>query len=79
MDLQLKGKTAIVTGATAGIGLAIASMLAREGGEVTITGRTLDKLNAAAPKIPPATAGTRVRTIVANLANAPSSHRDIVF
>lgn len=27
MDLQLKGKTAIVTGATAGIGLAIASTL----------------------------------------------------
>jgi NAD(P)-dependent dehydrogenase (short-subunit alcohol dehydrogenase family) len=27
MDLQLAGKTALVTGATAGIGLAIASML----------------------------------------------------
>ncbi|EPE4034952.1 SDR family NAD(P)-dependent oxidoreductase, partial [Enterobacter kobei] len=39
MDLQLNGKTALVTGATAGIGLAIASTLAREGVAVTITGR----------------------------------------
>jgi short-subunit dehydrogenase len=44
MDMQLKGKTAIVTGATAGIGLAIARSLAREGVPVTITGRSLDKL-----------------------------------
>lgn len=70
MDLQLKGKTAIVTGATAGIGLAIASTLAQEGAEVTITGRSLDKLDAAAAKIAATTAGNRVRTIVADLANA---------
>lgn len=70
MDLQLKGKTAIVTGATAGIGLAIASTLAQEGVEVTITGRSLDKLDAAAAKIATGAAGSRVRTIVADLANA---------
>jgi NAD(P)-dependent dehydrogenase (short-subunit alcohol dehydrogenase family) len=35
MDLQLKGKTAIVTGGSAGIGLAIARLLAEEGAEIT--------------------------------------------
>ena len=51
MDLQLSGKTAIVTGATAGIGLAIATTLAREGVSVTITGRGGDKLDAAVRRI----------------------------
>ncbi|MCT9127137.1 SDR family NAD(P)-dependent oxidoreductase [Cupriavidus gilardii] len=48
MDLQLQGKTAIVTGATAGIGLAIARTLAREGVAVTVTGRHRDKLEVGA-------------------------------
>ncbi len=40
MDLELKGKTALVTGSTAGIGLAIATALAREGATVIVNGRT---------------------------------------
>jgi NAD(P)-dependent dehydrogenase (short-subunit alcohol dehydrogenase family) len=51
MDLKFAGKTAIVTGSTAGIGLAIAERLAAEGVEVTITGRSQSKLDAAAAQI----------------------------
>jgi NAD(P)-dependent dehydrogenase (short-subunit alcohol dehydrogenase family) len=40
MDLHLTGKTALVSGSTAGIGLAIASGLALEGATVYINGRT---------------------------------------
>ena len=40
MDLQLKGKRALVTGSTAGIGAAIAKALAREGAWVIVNGRS---------------------------------------
>lgn len=47
MELQLNGKTALVTGGTAGIGLEIARSLAREGVAVFITGRDAKRLEAA--------------------------------
>ena len=40
MNLELKGKLALVSGSTAGIGRAIATTLAREGAQVIINGRT---------------------------------------
>ncbi|MFJ5016240.1 MULTISPECIES: SDR family NAD(P)-dependent oxidoreductase [Streptomyces] len=50
----LEGKTAVVTGASAGIGLAGAKRLAAEGAHVFITGRRKDELDAAAEEIGPA-------------------------
>src|SRR5882724_3281783 len=47
MDMQLNGKTALVTGGTAGIGLEIARKLAVEGARVVITGRDRAKLDVA--------------------------------
>ncbi|MDY3554914.1 SDR family oxidoreductase [Gemmata sp. JC717] len=47
MDLQLKGKTAVVTGSTAGIGLSIAEELAREGARVFVTGRSQPNIDEA--------------------------------
>src|SRR5580658_10413509 len=47
MDLQLNGKTALVSGSTAGIGLAIAQALAREGASVIVNGRTEERVQAA--------------------------------
>jgi NAD(P)-dependent dehydrogenase (short-subunit alcohol dehydrogenase family) len=40
MDLQLKGKIALISGSTAGIGHAIAASLAHEGARVIVNGRT---------------------------------------
>jgi NAD(P)-dependent dehydrogenase (short-subunit alcohol dehydrogenase family) len=40
MDLQLTNKKALVTGSTAGIGFAIASLLAQEGASVVVNGRS---------------------------------------
>lgn len=51
MDLQLKGKTAIVTGGSAGIGLGIVEFLAKEGVEVTVPGRSLKKVKDAVAHI----------------------------
>ena len=52
MDLQLRGKKAIVTGGSAGIGLAVARMLAEEGVEVVVPGRDGKKLNQATASLP---------------------------
>jgi len=51
MDLQLSGKKALITGSTAGIGLAIAEGLAREGAAVIVNGRTEKRVNAALSRI----------------------------
>ena len=40
MELMLKDKRALVSGSTKGIGLAVATTLAREGARVIVTGRT---------------------------------------
>ena len=49
MRLDLSGKTALVTGSTQGIGLAIATGLAAAGARVAINGRDRDKVRAALP------------------------------
>ena len=51
MDLQMNGKTALVTGGSAGIGKAIAFALAREGVDVAICARRKEPLEAAASQI----------------------------
>lgn len=52
MDLGITGKRAFVSGSTAGIGLAIAHALAREGARVTINGRTQERVDAALAQLP---------------------------
>src|ERR1700691_848595 len=47
MDLQLTNKKALVTGSTAGIGFAIASLLAQEGAAVVVNGRSQKRVDEA--------------------------------
>ncbi|HET7232858.1 MAG TPA: SDR family oxidoreductase [Longimicrobium sp.] len=54
MDLQLEGKVAIVTGASRGIGRAIAGALAGEGMHVVLAARTREALDEAAASLPTA-------------------------
>ena len=70
MDLQLGGKIAFVSGSTAGIGLAIASRLAREGAEVVINGRTEERVVEAIAQIKKESRDANVRGIAADLGSA---------
>lgn len=51
MDLKLDGRSALITGSTAGIGYAIARGLAAEGAQVAITGRTQKSVDAALARL----------------------------
>jgi NAD(P)-dependent dehydrogenase (short-subunit alcohol dehydrogenase family) len=68
MDLELKGKTALVTGSASGIGYAIALGLAKEGVKVYINGRSKQKLDRAADKIRSEVSGAEVQGLVADFA-----------
>jgi NAD(P)-dependent dehydrogenase (short-subunit alcohol dehydrogenase family) len=65
MDLELAGKRALVTGASRGIGLAVARELAREGARVVLAARDPTRLDAAATALAGETGeDTSVRRLV---------------
>jgi NAD(P)-dependent dehydrogenase (short-subunit alcohol dehydrogenase family) len=51
VNIDLTGKTALVTGSTQGIGLAIAEHLARSGARVAVNGRTAERVDEAVSKL----------------------------
>ena len=65
--MELTGQTALITGGTAGIGLACARLLADEGSSVVITGRDAERGKAAAAAI-----SGNVRFIQADMADIES-------
>ena len=67
MIIDLSGKTAIVTGSTGGIGLAIAEGLARAGAKVTVTGRDQARVDAAVAKVHEATGKDHARGVVCDV------------
>ncbi|HUJ11824.1 MAG TPA: SDR family oxidoreductase [Verrucomicrobiae bacterium] len=70
MDLRLKGKKALVTGSTAGIGFATAVALAREGASVVVNGRTQARVHAAIDAIAKCVSGAEVTGVAADLSSA---------
>ncbi|OOQ62106.1 SDR family NAD(P)-dependent oxidoreductase [Mucilaginibacter pedocola] len=69
MDLQLKNKTALVTGSTAGIGYAIAKLLAAEGASVIVNGRGAERVTEAVEKIKAETGNSNIKGIAADFAD----------
>lgn len=74
MDLHLSGKTALVTGASMGIGRAIAKALAAEGVKVCITARRGELLKALADEIA-AAGGTRPHVAVVDIMKQDAPQR----
>ncbi|HWF37777.1 MAG TPA: SDR family oxidoreductase [Candidatus Acidoferrales bacterium] len=70
MDLQLKGKKALVTGSTAGIGFATARELAGESASVIVNGRTQKRVDAAIAEIRKSHPGADLTGIAADVSNA---------
>ena len=70
MDLGIEGKRALVTGSTAGIGLAAAGALAREGARVVVNGRTDARVNQAVQELRAAVPGAEVEGVAADLGSA---------
>ena len=70
MDLELKGRRAVVTGSTSGIGYAIAKGLAGEGAHVTITGRKKANVDAAIAAIRKDLPGASLDGIAADCATS---------
>jgi NAD(P)-dependent dehydrogenase (short-subunit alcohol dehydrogenase family) len=70
MELQLQDKKALVTGSTAGIGLAIATALAREGAHVVLNGRTPARVEAALAAVRQEVPGAKLTGVPADLGTA---------
>lgn len=75
MDLQLTDKKAFISGSTKGIGLAIATSLAREGASVVINSRSSESIASALERIRGAVPNAVVEGFIGDLASAVETGR----
>jgi len=73
MDLQLTDKLALVSGSTKGIGLAIATGLAREGAKVIVNGRSEKSVADALAKIRQTVPGAKLESFAGDLSDAATT------
>jgi NAD(P)-dependent dehydrogenase (short-subunit alcohol dehydrogenase family) len=74
LDLQLKGKTALVTGSTSNIGYATAETLLKEGADVIINARSQESVDKAAASLKAAT-GRTPKSFVGDMGKAEDTAR----
>src|SRR2546423_1364573 len=77
MDFQLRGKLALVTGSTAGIGLSIAQGLANEGAAVIVNGRTEERVQHALAALKKAGVAGKLEGLAADLGTAAGTRTAI--
>src|SRR6266849_494135 len=74
-DLQLTNKKALVTGSTAGIGFAIASLFAEEGASVVVTGRSPRRVEQAVDRVRTQRQNAQVIGVAADLGTREGVNR----
>ena len=75
MDLGLENQTVLITGSTAGIGLATAIAFAREKAHVIVNGRTEGRVRAAIDAVQKAVPGAKVDGVAADVASSAGTDR----
>src|SRR5258708_36636468 len=73
MNLELTGKTALISGSTKGIGFAIASQLAAEGARVIVNGRLDHSINSALEQVRKAVPEAKVEGFAGDLATTAAT------
>jgi NAD(P)-dependent dehydrogenase (short-subunit alcohol dehydrogenase family) len=75
MNLELIGKTALISGSTKGIGFAIASQLAVEGARVIVNGRSDSAVNSALQQIRKGVNKAKIEGFAADMATAEATEK----
>lgn len=75
MNIDLSGKTALVTASTGGIGLAIAQGLAASGASLVLNGRSQASLDQARARISAVAPAARLHGVIADLSDAAGVQR----
>ena len=75
MDLGLKDQSVLVTGSTAGIGLAAGIAFAREGAHVIVNGRSEERVRKACEAVSRAVPAAKVSGVAADVSSAAGTER----